>query len=89
MDDTATRLTTSMAERLVEEQRSIANALRRIADEVDSAERSTNLRTLHVSYGSMAKQIVHSVMWGVANLGIDHFVGEAAELDVLIAREAD
>lgn len=87
MDDIATRLTDVMAERLIEEKRAIANSLRRIADAVDQAEPRTNIKTLTPRYGPVAKDVMHSIMWGVANLNLDHFVGEAAELDALLASE--
>lgn len=89
MDDqeVADRLIDHMITRQDERRRAIANGLRRLADDVDAADPRKDLRTLRVNYGAQAKDILHIVFWGIANLNIDGFVGEAAELDVLVAQE--
>jgi len=87
MDEIADRLSTHLAQRQIERKCDIANGLRRVADQIDQAEPHTSLKTLTTRYGPQAKEVLHILFWGVANLNVDAFVGQAAELDALLSKE--
>ena len=61
---------------------SIVVSLRQIADEVERhGPPSEKFGTASI-YGSSAHDILHDVLWGVANLNMDALVAAAAEADV-------
>jgi len=66
----------------------IAGRFREIADEID---RAVSQGANHVNapeFGWRAQQIVHSVIWGLANTNIDALVLLAAEVDTADQRWA-
>lgn len=60
----------------------VANQLRELAEKVDRyAEIERNIRTMELDHARAARDVIHTVMWGVANLHLDSVVALAAEAD--------
>ena len=82
--DQTTFQTTLMVQNLEGRRRSIANQLRRLADAVDAADPRPDLGRLYSHSGT---DVVNTVLWGMANLGLDGFITDCAELDIMLANE--
>lgn len=65
----------------------IAHDLRKIADDVEriGLDPRTDLRTMQPDYVETAAGVLHRVMWGMANLGLEAAVKWAADVDRLNA----
>jgi hypothetical protein len=89
MDEIAYTLISNRTEHFYGERDAIAAALHKMANEVAAKTPPTNMRSLQPDFGRSAGDIIHTVMWGVANLHLDGLTRDAAELDALIAAESD
>jgi hypothetical protein len=89
MDDIAYSLIGNRTEHFYDDRDAIAAHLRKMADEVSRKSPPTNLRSLQPDFGKSARDIIHTVTWGLANLNLGSLASDAAELDALIASESD
>ena len=59
----------------------IAQRLRNLADDVENHEVSLDLKDKKPDYSRSARNILHRLTWGWANLGLDGLVGDCADTD--------
>lgn len=94
-DDTAAREDTyadMVAKRFADRVEDIAKRLERVAADVRRRKAKPNLRTLRPDFAYAAHEVIHDVMWAMANLNLDDLVTlaqEATEADAARFLEAE
>lgn len=72
-------------ERVYRQKDAIVAGLRELADAVDRCKPRANPKAMEPNYGDLAYDVQHAITWGLANLHLDGFARNCAEVDVLVA----
>jgi hypothetical protein len=81
-----------MSDRYSAKVRRVAAKLRQVADDIErSATPPTDIHSLKANHARGAEDVIHKVMWGLANADLDGLVARARDADEApgIAAEVD
>lgn len=88
---TENRNTANAAARYDEKLRSVADQLRKIADDVEHDGKArvavTGWRVGEMDYLYPAQRVVHVITWGIANLSLGHLIDAADNYHSVVAFE--